>query len=325
MFELIATSPSARIAVLLAIFVAVVAAMLTALSHLQHRRALRAQLDRATGSASGSIQSITSLRSDANDGAWARLAKAVEAAGLNLSDRKIVRLSARLRAAGYTSAVVPQIFTLSRLVLMVVLPLGYVVLAFAGAEGPSFLKAAIIVTVLALIGLFLPSLFVRAETDRRRRDITNGFPDCLDLLIVCVESGLGIEAAIDRVGREMVRSHPLIAELLSITTLQLRAGASREDAFRKLSDSAEVDEIRSFTTLLIQSDKLGTSITATLRVYAAEMREIRRMRAEERAHRLPVLISIPLVACLLPVMIGVLMLPAVVRMIRIVIPMMVGD
>ena len=86
-----------------------------------------------------------------------------------------------------------------------------------------------------------------------------------------------------------------------------------------------MDEIRSFTTLLIQSDKLGTSITATLRVYAAEMREIRRMRAEERAHRLPVLISIPLVACLLPVMIGVLMLPAVVRMIRIVIPMMVGD
>ena len=104
----------------------------------------------------------------------------------------------------------------------------------------------------------------------------------------------------------------------------LRAGASREDAFRKLADSAAVDEIRSFTTLLIQSDKLGTSITATLRVYAAEMREIRRMKAEERAHRLPVLISIPLVACLLPVMIGVLMLPAVVRLIRIVIPLMTG-
>ena len=126
----------------------------------------------------------------------------------------------------------------------------------------------------------------------------------------------------DRVGREMVRSHPRIAELLSMTTLQLRAGASREEAFRKLGKAADVEEIRSFTTLLIQSDKLGTSITATLRVYAGEMRERRKLRAEEKAHRLPVLISIPLVVCMLPTMIGVLMLPAVIRMVRDVIPAM---
>lgn len=128
----------------------------------------------------------------------------------------------------------------------------------------------------------------------------------------------------DRVGREMVKSHPLVSELLSITTLQLRAGASREEAFRKLADAASVDDIRSFTTLMIQSDKLGTSVSATLRVYAAEMREKRRMRAEEKAHRLPVLLSIPLVACMLPTMIGVLMLPAVVMVVRAVIPMMRG-
>ena len=151
-----------------------------------------------------------------------------------------------------------------------------------------------------------------------------GFPDCLDLLIICVESGLSIEAAMDRVGREMVFSHPLISEMLSLTTLQLRAGASREDAFRKLGEAAGVDEIRSFTTLVIQSDKLGTSIATTLRVYAAEMRERRQLRAEERAHRLPVLISIPLVVCMLPVMIGVLMLPAVVRLVKTIFPMMMG-
>ena len=128
----------------------------------------------------------------------------------------------------------------------------------------------------------------------------------------------------DRVGREMVFSHPLISEMLSLTTLQLRAGASREDAFRKLGEAAGVDEIRSFTTLVIQSDKLGTSIATTLRVYAAEMRERRQLRAEERAHRLPVLISIPLVVCMLPVMIGVLMLPAVVRLVKTIFPMMMG-
>jgi tight adherence protein C len=141
-------------------------------------------------------------------------------------------------------------------------------------------------------------------------------------MLVCVEAGLGIEAAMDRVGREMVISHPLVAELLSLTTLQLRAGASREDAFRRLGEVAGVDEIRSFTTLLIQSDKLGTSMSATLRVYAAEMRERRRMRAEEKAHRLPVLISIPLVVCMLPTMIGVLMLPAAIRVMRDILPIM---
>ena len=143
-------------------------------------------------------------------------------------------------------------------------------------------------------------------------------------MLVCVESGLGLEAAMDRVGREMVKSHPLIAELLSITVLQLRAGASREEAFRKLANSSAVEEIRSFTTLIIQSDKLGSSIASTLRVYAAEMRERRQMRAEEKAHRLPVLMSIPLVTCMLPTMIGTLMLPAVVLVVRKIFPLMVG-
>ena len=192
------------------------------------------------------------------------------------------------------------------------------------AEPPTFLKMYLIGSGLAALGLFLPSLFVQAKADRRKEAIVNGFPDCLDLLLVCVESGLGLEAAMDRVGREMAISHPLVAQLLSLTTLQLRAGASREEAFRKLAGTAAVDEIRSFTTLLIQSDKLGTSIASTLRVYAAEMREKRRMRAEEKAHRLPVLISIPLVACMLPTMIGTLMLPAVVMVVRELFPMMRG-
>jgi tight adherence protein C len=93
-----------------------------------------------------------------------------------------------------------------------------------------------------------------------------------------------------------------------------------EDALRRMADRAGADDIRAFATLLIQSTKLGSSISQTLRTYAAEMREKRRLRAEEKAHRLPVLISIPLVACMLPTMIGVLMLPAVIRVVRAVMP-----
>jgi tight adherence protein C len=252
------------------------------------------------------------------------LARKIESAGLNLGDTDQDRLSKLLRSAGFKSPSAPKLYTLTRLGLIFLLPSAYVLLAYAGGDPPSFFKLYLIGSVLALLGLLIPRLFVQARADRRKEEIVNGFPDCLDLTLVCVESGLGLEAAIDRVGREMVMSHPRVAELLSITVLQLRAGASREEAFRKLADAAEVDDIRSFTTLVIQSDKLGTSIATTLRVYAAEMREKRRMRAEEKAHRLPVLISIPLVACMLPTMIGTLMLPAVIMVAREILPIMAG-
>jgi tight adherence protein C len=139
-------------------------------------------------------------------------------------------------------------------------------------------------------------------------------------MLVCVEAGMGLEAAFSRVGGEIMRHHPLLAEMFGGAVLEMRAGRSREDALRRMADRAQIDEVRAFTTLLIQSSKLGSSIAQTLRVYAAEMREARRMRAEERAHKLPVLISIPLVTCMLPVMIGVLMLPAAIRVVRMVLP-----
>lgn len=323
MIELAAQNLSIRLPLLLVIFALVVVGTLAAITVISRRMTVRAQLDKLTPRLK-TAPSTRSLRSGEVDGAWARLAAAVEAAGLNLADTKSDRLSERLRLAGYTSPAAPRIFTLTRLALIFVLPAIYVLLAFSNPEPPSFLKVYFVGSVLALLGLYLPNLFVQAKADRRKEAVVNGFPDCLDLMLVCVESGLGLEAAMDRVGREMVRSHPLVAELLSITVLQLRAGASREVAFRKLADISGVEEIRSFTTLIIQSDKLGTSISSTLRVYAAEMRERRQMRAEEKAHRLPVLISIPLVACMLPTMIGTLMLPAVVMVVRRIFPLMVG-
>lgn len=322
MFELAASNSVARLAILVIVFGLVVIGAFVAMTIVTRRAAVRSELRELTG---GGVLihpgGEDSLRS-ANDTAWAKLADAIERAGLSLGDTKSDRLRERLVAAGYRAPSAPRIYTLVRLALVFALPLGYVLLAYSGDEPPSFVKIYLIGSALALMGLYLPNLFVRAKADRRREEIVNGFPDCLDLILVCVEAGLGLEAAMDRVGREMIHSHPLVAELLSVTTLQLRAGASREDAFRRLADTAGVDEIRSFTTLLIQSDKLGTSVSSTLRVYATEMRERRRMRAEEKAHRLPVLISIPLVVCMLPTMIGVLMLPAAVRVAREIIPML---
>ncbi len=323
MFTNLALSGPMRIALLVLIFLLVVLGVMFISNIAANRSAVRGRLNEVKGN-SLVTSAGASLRRDHVAQGWQKLADSVERAGISLVDTRGEGLRVKLIAAGYTSPVAPKIFTLLRLLLLFALPAIYVTFAYLGETRPSAGWLYLIGVGLAVVGLYLPNLWISAKADRRRTEIINGFPDCLDLMLVCVEAGLGIEAAFDRVGREMVGSHPQVSQLLSMVTLELRAGSTREEALRNLADRSQVDEIRSFSTLLIQSDKLGSSVGETLRVYAAEMRERRRMRAEEKAHRLPVLLSIPLVVCMLPVMIGVLMLPAVIRVLREIVPNLAG-
>lgn len=273
----------------------------------------------------GSHQVIgASLRSQQNEGAWLRLVNGIEKAGLSLVDTRDDSVRKKLVAAGYTASYAPRVYTLIRLLLVIGLPLLVFAILWLTASTPSIFKIYAAVVISALAGLYIPAVFLAAKADRRQREIINGFPDALDLMLVCVEAGLGMDSAFARVGMEMTTSHPKLAEQFGAVVLELRAGRSHEDALRRMADRAGAEEIRAFATLLIQSSKLGSSIAQTLRVYAAEMREHRRMRAEEKAHRLPVLLSVPLVGCMLPVMIGVLMLPAIIRVIRTLVPAMAG-
>jgi tight adherence protein C len=322
MIDFVAANPYARFASLLVLFAVVVACVLVALLGINRRAAVRTELRTISGRSGTSDpeQSLTARRDDA----WSRMVDRIERAGLSLTDTKSDELRDKLGAAGFESPAAPRLYTLIRLVLVIALPSVFVLTSIAGGKELTFMRLYVVGSIAALAGLYLPALFIRAKADRRREAIVNGFPDSLDLMLVCVEAGLGLEAALDRVGREMAVSHPLVSQMLVTATLQLRAGASREVALRRMAETARVDEISSFATLLIQSDKLGTSVATTLRVYAEEMREKRRMRAEEKAHKIPVLISIPLVVCMLPTMIGVLMLPAVVRVVRQILPAMTG-
>ena len=256
--------------------------------------------------------------------AWLKLVNAIERSGLSLVDTRDDALRQKLVAAGYPAPYAPRVYTFIRLVLIVALPLLMLLYFWMSGQSPSLTKLYFTLLIAAALGLYLPNLFIRAKAARRQRELINAFPDALDLMLVCVEAGLGLEAAFARVGQEMMAAHPLLAEQFGAVVLELRGGRSREDALRRLADRAGADEIRAFATLLIQSTKLGSSVAQTLRVYASEMREKRRMRAEEKAHRLPVLISIPLVACMLPTMIGVLMLPAAIRVIRAIVPALSG-
>ena len=318
----ILSNDAARMALLFLLFVAVVGVSFGLAVSIEERRDVRKRLTAGSTPTmeSEGVIAGAGLRVHDARGAWIALVTAIEKAGVPLVDTKDATLRSRLVAAGYPQQHAPRVYSLIRLISVIGLPLAALAFLWASGSSPSATKLYIIGMIAAVLGLYLPSLWIRARADRRQRDIINGFPDALDLMLVCVEAGLGLEAAFSRVGMEMTRSHPLLAEQLGAVVLELRAGRSQEDALRRMADRAGADEIRAFATLLIQSHKLGSSIAQTLRTYASEMRERRRMRAEEKAHRLPVLLSIPLVCCMLPVMIGVLMLPAVIRTIRAVLP-----
>jgi tight adherence protein C len=323
MLEILADNVIARLSLLGLLFVGVAALVFLGANRFASRSETRVRLTIKPAKPGVTVYA-GSLRGDNDRSAWAKLIDTVEKSGLSLADTKEKQLRQKLVAAGFKGQHATQVYTLVRLVMVLLLPAAVLFLHWLSADPPGLVSLYVQAMIAALMGLYLPALLVQAKADRRQRELLNGFPDALDLMLVCVEAGLGLEAAFTRVGQEMVHSHPLISEQLGTVVLELRAGRSREDALRRLADRAEVDDIRSFATLLIQSTKLGSSIGQTLRIYASEMREKRRMRAEEKAHRLPVLLSIPLVACMLPVMIGVLMLPAFIRVIRTILPAMSG-
>lgn len=323
MAELIAQNLPLRIIVLAALFGVVAFGVYLVTLAIAARSIERRRLVQEVGDGY-STMARGSLRNSQVESAWHKLVNGIEKAGVSLVDTNDKSLRQRLISAGYESEFAPRAYTLIRLAMVIGLPVGVVSLFWAMGSTPGLVKLYFSIIVSATMGLYLPSLFLRAKADRRQQELINGFPDALDLMLVCVEAGLGLEAAFSRVGMEISMSHPRLAEQFGAVVLELRAGRSHEDALRRMADRAGADEIRAFATLLIQSTKLGSSIAQTLRVYASEMRERRRMRAEEKAHRLPVLLSIPLVACMLPVMIGVLMLPASIRVFRAILPALSG-
>lgn len=316
--------PLLRLALMVGLFVLIVAATYFIVTALVARQLSRRRLAEEGGAFSSDAVIGTSLRSQQADSAWLKLVNGIEKAGLSLVDTRDDSLRKKLVAAGFTAPHAPRAYTLIRLVGVFALPAFVLLVLWSRGSTPGPIGLYMTVAATALLGLYLPSVYIAARADRRQREIINGFPDALDLLLVCVEAGLGLDSAFARVGMEMTRSHPRLAEQFGAVVLELRAGRSHEDALRRMADRAGADEIRAFATLLIQSTKLGSSIAQTLRIYASEMRERRRMRAEEKAHRLPVLLSLPLVGCMLPVMIGVLMLPAVIRVVRGVLPHLSG-
>jgi len=155
-----------------------------------------------------------------------------------------------------------------------------------------------------------PDKYLQGKRRKLELEYNDGFPDLLDLLVASVEAGLSLDAAVSRVGDEIVRRHPNLALQVNMLTLELRAGRSRKDAWLAFSERLGTDESRQLATMLRQAEEMGTSLGETLSIFSDDMRMKRMLKAEEKAMALPAKLMVPLILFIFPCLLGVLMLPA---------------
>jgi tight adherence protein C len=223
------------------------------------------------------------------------------------SPKEMGRLQRRMLRAGFANpARAAAIFAMSEL-LCPLLAAGATLLIFG------FRRGALYAVLAAGVGYALPGLVLARKMAARQKQIENGLPDALDLLIVCVEAGAGLDSAIVKASEELAIAYPALAEELRLITTETRAGKPRLEAFRNFAARSGVDDVRALVAMLVQTDKFGTSIAQALRTHAATSRTKRRQRAEERAAKLGVKLVFPLVFCLFPALYVVVLGPAIIR------------
>jgi tight adherence protein C len=230
------------------------------------------------------------------------------------SDDELQAVRGRLAHAGFRGRSALQLFLGAKALLPLLLVALVVFVHVARAEGLRMVSAYVLGA--AGIGFFLPNVWLDGRVKQRQLAVNRGLPDVLDLLVTCVEAGLGLDAAIQRVAAEIVLSHPVVAEELTLTFLEVKAGVPRTEAFRRLAERTGVQDLRTLAATLNQTDLFGTSIAAALRVQAEGMRVDRMHRAEGRAAVLSAKMTFPLVICFLPSLLSVIVGPALVNIVR---------
>ena len=214
-----------------------------------------------------------------------------------------------LLQAGFEGPDAVQDYTTIRLLLMVSLPLlTFAILPFVKPD-ITLNNTIMFALFAAALGLLAPLMYVRSRRARNQRAVREGLPDALDLLLVCAEAGLGLDTAIFKVGEELATMHPVIAKYLLHISSELRAGRPRAEAFRSFGDRTGIQETTSMVNLLVQSDQLGTSMAATLRAFADDMRAHRLLRAEELGQKVAVKLTVILATCLLPALMIAILTP----------------
>ncbi|MBN3757113.1 type II secretion system F family protein [Paraburkholderia sp. Tr-20389] len=237
-------------------------------------------------------------------------------------DKSVLRR--RFANAGLRSDSAPAIYFAAKTLLALALPAFALVgiTLLAGEDAQKFLLMATLGS--AALGFYLPNVVLSRLVESRKRTIFEDLPDALDLMTVCVEAGLGLDSAMQRVAEEIgVKSHALKDEL-ELVLLELRAGSGRDKALRNLALRTGVEDIDTLTSMLIQADRFGTSVGDSLRVFIDALRTRRRLRAEEQAAKIALKLLFPLMFCIFPTLIIVLIGPAAMRVVHELLPTMSG-
>jgi tight adherence protein C len=228
----------------------------------------------------------------------------------------------RLMRAGFRSPSALKMLYGSKAILGVALPVVALVLTANSDVDPG--HRVLFVAASFAAGFFGPNEYVRIRAKRRQKLIRKGLPNALDLMVVCVESGLGLDQAIVQVAKELQFAHPEISQEFGLMNLEMKAGSRRADALRNLADRTGVEEVKKLVAVLIQADRFGTSIAQSLRGHSEFMRVQTRQQAEEKAAKLGVKLVFPIFFCILPSLFVVTVGPVLVRIVRDLIPMMVN-
>jgi tight adherence protein C len=231
----------------------------------------------------------------------------------NSDPENVARIRQRLVQAGYFDAHAVGVFFTIRFAALIASFSMALIFAWFNS-GVANVNAWLMAVIAGGFGYFLPNLVLAQKISRKLTEYRNGFPDFMDLMVVCSDAGISMEAAIERVSRELLGTHPSLAQNLQLVTIELRAGRSLDETLRALGDRLGLEEVRAFATLLQQSRELGTSLSGALRVFSDEMRHKRMSKAEEKAHALPAKMSVPVTVCILPVVLLVACIPVIVRL-----------
>lgn len=230
-----------------------------------------------------------------------------------ISAIEALKLQKKMLQAGYRSPDAAMGFRAVQICLTLAIPTLVLTVCFLLERSLSYFLVWSLLG--AIIGFYLPRLVLRKMISDRQLRITWGLADALDLLVVAVEAGLGLNAALNRVGEELKTTHPDLHTELEIVNLEIRVGRSREEALRNLAERTGVEDIRSFVALLIQADRYGSSIAKAVRIFAESLRTKRRQKAEQASQKAALKLIFPLTAFLFPVILLVILAPAVLNII----------
>ena len=231
-------------------------------------------------------------------------------------EAKVLPIRMKFITAGYHTDLPVLLYFSGKTVLTFVLPLCFLIYLAISSSKFEFSQASFSVILLAALGYYIPDLVLKHKIKQRQREIFETFPDALDLMRVCVSAGLGLDAALARVGKVIEFNSAALAEEFRELNLQLRAGISRQEALHNMAERTGVEDVGSLVSMLIQSERFGTSVSESLKVHADSLRIKRRMLAQETAGKIPVKLTIPMILCIFPAIFVVILGPAIIQIIR---------